>query len=99
MARIPSCTSGRWHPAFTDVTAKGADKGEGMLCMAAHFGLNPQYTMAFGDGGNDASMIRTAGIGVAMGNALDTLKTEADYTTTSVDDDGVLNALRHYGLV
>jgi hydroxymethylpyrimidine pyrophosphatase-like HAD family hydrolase len=34
-----------------------------------------------------------------MGNALETLKQEADYTTTSVDDDGVLNALRHYGLV
>jgi hypothetical protein len=55
--------------------------------------------MAFGDGGNDASMIRTAGIGVAMGNALDSLKKEADYTTTSVDDDGVLNALRHFKLV
>lgn len=99
MARIPSCTSGRWHPAFTDVTAQGADKGEGVLTMAKHFGLDPQYTMAFGDGGNDASMIRTAGIGVAMGNALESLKQEADYTTTSVDEDGVLNALRHYGLV
>lgn len=99
MARIPSCTSGRWHPAFTDVTAQGADKGEGMLTMAAHFGLDPQYTMAFGDGGNDASMIRTAGIGVAMGNALESLKLEADYTTTSVDEDGVRNALRHYGLI
>lgn len=99
IARIPSCTSGRWHPAFTDVTAQGADKGEGMLTMAAHFGLDPQYTMAFGDGGNDASMIRTAGIGVAMGNALESLKLEADYTTTSVDEDGVRNALRHYGLI
>ena len=99
MARIPSCTSGRWHPAFTDITAQGADKGEGMLAMAAHFSLDSQYTMAFGDGGNDASMIRTAGIGVAMGNALDTLKQEADYTTTSVDDDGVLNALRHFSIV
>ena len=99
MQRIPSCTSGRWHPAFTDVTAKGADKGEGIKAMAAHLGLDPQYTMAFGDGGNDSSMIKAAGIGVAMGNALESLKHEADYTTTSVDDDGILNALRHFGLI
>jgi Cof subfamily protein (haloacid dehalogenase superfamily) len=99
MARIPGCTSGRWHPAFTDITAKGADKGEGILTMAAHIGVNPLFTMAFGDGGNDSSMIRVAGVSVAMGNALDSLKREADYTTTSVDDDGILNALRHYGII
>lgn len=99
MARIPSCTSGRWHPAFTDITAKGADKGEGILALAAHLGLNPNYTMSFGDGGNDSTMIKAAGIGVAMGNALQSLKDEADYTTTSVDEDGVLNALRHFSLI
>ena len=47
MDRIPCCTSGRWHPAFTDITAKGADKGTGILAMTAHLGLNPRYTMAF----------------------------------------------------
>ena len=99
MKRIPSCTSGRWHPAFTDITAKGADKGEGIRAMAAHLGLDFQYTIAFGDGGNDISMIKAAGIGVAMGNALESLKEAADYTTTSVDDDGILNALRHFDLV
>lgn len=99
MARIPSCTSGRWHPAFTDITAKGADKGEGILALAAHLGLDPHYTMAFGDGGNDSSMIKAAGIGVAMGNALESLKKEADFITSSVDDDGVLNALRHFKLI
>lgn len=99
MKRIPWCTSGRWHPAFTDITAKGADKGEGIRTLAAHLGLDLQHTMAFGDGGNDASMIKTAGIGVAMGNALQSLKDEADYTTSAVDEDGVLLALRHFGLV
>ncbi len=99
MKRIPDCTSGRWHPAFTDITAKGADKGEGILALASHLGLDPQYTMAFGDGGNDTSMIKAAGIGVAMGNALESLKQEADYVTSSVDDDGVLNALRHFKLI
>ena len=99
MKRLPSCTSGRWHPAFTDITAKGADKGEGIRAMAAHFRLNIQHTIAFGDGGNDSSMIKAAGIGVAMGNALESLKEEADYTTTSVDNDGVFNALRHLCLI
>ena len=99
MRRIPGCTSGRWHPAFTDITAKEADKGKGILAMAAYIGLDPQHTMAFGDGGNDTSMIRSAGIGVAMGNALDSLKQEADFTTTSVDEDGILNALRHFHLI
>ena len=99
MRRAPGCTSGRWHPEFTDITAKGADKGEGILTMAEHLGLDPQYTMAFGDGGNDTSMIRAAGIGVAMGNALESLKQDADYTTSSVDEDGVQNALKHYGLI
>ena len=78
MAHIPCCTSGRWHPAFTDVTAKGADKGEGILTMAHYMNLNPEYTIAFGDGGNDTSMIKTAGIGIAMGNALESLKQTAD---------------------
>ena len=99
MQRIPGCTSGRWHPAFTDITAKGADKGEGILTMAAHLGLNPLHTIAFGDGGNDTSMIKAAGIGVAMGNGLESLKQVADFTTTSVDEDGVLNALRHFHLI
>ena len=99
MARLTDCTAGRWHPSFTDITAKGADKGEGLLAMTQYLGLDPQHTMAFGDGGNDSSMIRTAGIGVAMGNALECLKKEADYVTTSVDEDGIWNALRHYGLI
>jgi hydroxymethylpyrimidine pyrophosphatase-like HAD family hydrolase len=44
-------------------------------------------------------MILTAGIGIAMGNALNTLKQQADYVTTSVDDDGIYNALKHFGLI
>ena len=65
MARIPTCISGRWHPEFTDITAKQADKGQGLLAIAEEAGLDPKFTIAFGDGGNDTSMIRTAGIGVA----------------------------------
>ena len=55
--------------------------------------------MAFGDGGNDVSMLRHVGIGVAMGNAGDEARRAADYVTTSVDEDGILNALRHFGVI
>jgi Cof subfamily protein (haloacid dehalogenase superfamily) len=99
MARIPLCVSGRWHPEFTDITANGADKGKGIFAMARHEGFDPKRTIAFGDGGNDTSMIVQAGIGIAMGNAIDELKELADYVTTSVDDDGILNALRHFNVV
>ena len=55
--------------------------------------------MAFGDGGNDMAMLCHAGIGVAMGNAGDEVKEAADYVTDSVDDDGVMNALRHFDVI
>ena len=55
--------------------------------------------MAFGDGGNDIPIIRQAGIGVAMGNATDNVKAVADYVTTAVDDEGVKNALIHFGVI
>ena len=99
MARIPNCVSGRWHPEFTDITARGADKGHALLLMARHEGFSPQHTVAFGDGGNDLTMICHAGIGVAMGNALDPVKQQARHVTTSVDEDGVLRALRHLGII
>ena len=70
-----------------------ADKGKALIAMAAHEGFKVEETMAFGDGGNDIPIIRQAGIGVAMGNARDEVKEAADYVTTSVNEDGVRNAL------
>ena len=99
LARMSQCVSGRWHPEFTDITANGADKGKGIQAIARHEGFDPSHTIAFGDGGNDTSMILQAGIGVAMGNAIDALKQQADYITSSVDEDGILNALRHFRVV
>ena len=99
MPTLRNCTSGRWHPAFTDITAADADKGKGLHAMADYLGLNIDETMAFGDGGNDISIVREAGTGVAMGNAGDNLKQVADYITTHVDEDGVKNALLHFGVI
>ena len=44
-------------------------------------------------------MLRRAGVGVAMGNAQPAIQAEADYVTTSVDDDGVRNALLHWKVI
>ncbi len=99
MDGITDCVSSRWHPAFTDITNVCADKGKALLAMAKHEHMRIDETMAFGDGGNDISIIKQAGIGVAMGNASDEVKASADYVTTSVDDDGVKNALAHFGVI
>lgn len=99
MAGIDSCTCGRWHPDFVDITAKGIDKGLGLERMANYLHFKMEETMAFGDGGNDIPIIEKAGIGVAMGNAGDNVKACADYITTHIDEDGVANALKHFGVI
>ena len=93
MPTLENCTSGRWHPAFTDITARGADKGKGLHAMADYLGLNIEETMAFGDGGNDIPMLRHTGIGIAMGNAPEEVKACADMVADTVDNDGIAKAL------
>ncbi len=99
MPRLQACTHGRWTPMFTDITHRHADKGKALRAMAAHQQLTIAQTMAFGDGGNDVAMIREAGIGVVMGNANDAVKANADFITTSVDEDGIRHALRHFQVI
>ena len=96
MRSLPNCTSCRWHPDFADITMKSADKGMGLSAIIARHGIKPEETMAFGDGGNDMSIIKKAGIGVAMGNANEPLKNAADYITDSVDEDGIYKALKRW---
>jgi hypothetical protein len=67
--------------------------------MVVKLGFDVSETMAFGDGGNDTSMLVAAGIGVAMGNATDDVKAKADYVTSSVDANGVRDALRHFNVI
>ncbi len=90
---------GRWHPAFADITGRDNTKQRGIDQVIRRFGVQIEETMAFGDGGNDMGMLRHAGIGVAMGNAAHDVKAAARYVTTSVDDDGVASALKHFGVI
>lgn len=96
---MPECVPTRWLPLFMDFNLKGVDKASGAERVAQYYGLKMEEVMAFGDGGNDISIVQAAGVGVAMDNACDELKAVADYVTTSVDDDGVYNALKHFELI
>ena len=99
LPHLPGCTSARWYPLFCDVTSASADKANGIKAIADYMGIDISETMSFGDGGNDMSMLRASGVGVAMGNALDEVKAHADYVTSTVDADGVRNALLHFGII
>ncbi len=91
---MPGSEFNRWYPTFVDITAKGNTKAHGIEVVMDHLGLSAESSVAFGDGGNDVPMLCKAAIGVAMGNASDTVKSNADYVTTSVDDNGIANALK-----
>jgi cof family protein len=67
--------------------------------MSKHLGISLEECIAFGDGGNDMTILQTAGIGVAMGNAYEGVKAVADYVTTSIDEDGIRNAFIHFGII
>ncbi len=79
-----------------EVNAKKATKGGALLNLCAVLGVEVKDTMAFGDGSNDLTMIRNAGIGVAMGNAYPGLKEVADYVTLTCDEDGVGHAIEKF---
>lgn len=81
-----------------EINVATAHKGRAIERFAAHFGWTLANCMAFGDGLNDLSMVRMAGIGVAMANAAPEVLAAADHVTLSNDADGVAAALRHFGL-
>ncbi len=79
-----------------ELNSARAHKGLALQRFAEHLGLGLENCMAFGDGANDLTMVRAAGIGVAMANACPEVLAAADYMTRSNDEDGVAAALRHF---
>jgi Cof subfamily protein (haloacid dehalogenase superfamily) len=96
---MPNSLSSRWTPSFADVNPGGISKQTGVSYFCDHFNIDVSETMAFGDGGNDISMLKFVKIGVAMGNAGDNVKEVADFVTEDVDNHGVEAALIHFGLL
>ena len=76
-------------PDNIEINQIQANKGEALLALVKHLGLRREQTIAFGDGLNDLSMLREAGVGVAMANACPEAKELADWIAPSCDEDGV----------
>ncbi|MBQ2479540.1 MAG: Cof-type HAD-IIB family hydrolase [Erysipelotrichales bacterium] len=83
----------------TDMVLRGVSKKTGMKTLCDYIGIRPENCMAFGDGKNDAEMLRYAGIGVAMKVSAKEAIEAADYVTDDIDENGVWNALRHFGVI
>lgn len=82
-----------------DCSTKDYDKGNAIAYLLDYFHLSKEDAYAFGDGYNDQAMFREAGHCIAMGNAVDVLKAKATYITKNFDDDGIMHALKHEGLL
>lgn len=89
----------RWMGVGYDILPTVSSKGLGMKKLADYLKIDRADVIAFGDGDNDFELIRDAGIGIAMGNATEKVKSVADYITTNVNEDGISKALKYYQLI
>ena len=78
---------------YLEVIPRVINKGQGIRDICAVLGIDPSEVIAFGDAANDIPMLETAGMGVAMGNATETVKAAADMITCSNNEDGIAAAL------
>lgn len=75
-----------------EISSPDFDKATGMKEIIDYFHIDFKDTIAIGDGFNDLTMFKTAGIAVAMGNAPEEVQKKADFTTSDILDDGIMNA-------
>ena len=79
----------RSEPYFLELVPKGIDKAQSLAVLLEKIGATKEEMIAVGDGFNDLSMIKFAGLGVAMANAQEVVRQSADYITLSNEEDGV----------
>ena len=75
---------------YLELTPRGVSKWTGLRTLAANSGVAPESICAVGDQVNDLPMLRQAGMAVAMENAVDSVKAEADWVTGRCDEDGLV---------
>lgn len=88
----------RSHAMFTEVIPLRASKGNALAFLADRYGISRRETVAVGDSGNDISMIRWAGLGVAMGNATPDVLAAADWVAPTVAEDGLAATIERFVL-
>lgn len=76
-----------------DIANTGNTKGNRLLELLHLWNIDPRNVIAFGDNHNDISMLKAVGLGIAMGNAEDIIKQQADLTTLTNDEDGISSIL------
>lgn len=97
--KLANCTFTRSNPYTVDIIPKGNSKLIGIQSLANELKIDLKEIMVFGDSWNDAEMIQGAGIGVAMQNAPFAVRKLADYVTASNEQNGIIQALKHYRLL
>ncbi|MBQ4472923.1 MAG: HAD family phosphatase [Lachnospiraceae bacterium] len=84
---------------YFEYTAKGVDKGKAIAAVGERLGIAREEMMAFGDAENDIAMLKYVGCGVAMGNAMESVKAIADEVTLDNNHDGIAAALEKHGVI
>ena len=83
-------------PVNLEISLKGVTKESGILEVCKELEIDMKEVMAAGDSMNDLSLLRAAGLGVAMGNAIDAIKEVADVVTDTNQNEGVAKAIEKY---
>jgi Cof subfamily protein (haloacid dehalogenase superfamily) len=88
------CNAAFSKPNYLEIVPLGVHKAEALRHLTAILGLELSQVAAIGDGLNDIEMLREAGLGIAMGNAPEAVKFEADWVTGTNNEGGVAQAVR-----
>ena len=83
----------------TEISPRECTKRTGIQAVLGALGPNHGTVYGIGDASNDVALMETVDVGIAMGNAPEFLKDKANYVTDSIDHDGVVTALEHFGLI
>jgi len=86
-------------PTYCEIVSEGVSKAHALEQVAHMLNIPLSDIIAFGDGENDLEIVKMAGVGVAMGNAMPEVLAAADLVTKSNNDDGIYYALLELGLV